>query len=898
MAPSEPGKIYLVDGTSNLYRAYFAIRAALTAQDGTPTNAVWGFTQMLRKLLDDVQPEYIAVAFDPAGPTFRHQMYDQYKAQRPKRPEDLRAQAPLVVKVCEVLGVRTVIAAGFEGDDVLATLAVRGREAGLDVVLVASDKDLLQMVGDGIRVMNPHKDNLLLDAAAVEKSWGVRPDQVTDVLALWGDASDNIPGVRGIGEKGAKQIIATFGDLETAISRAGEIQRKSYRENLAAEAEQARFSKELVTLRRDVPVELDMEKFRLRPPDRAAAYGLFRDLGFRSILDEYHPGDEEAPATTTRYRAILEIDELRAVASTLRKAGRFAVDTETTSLDPHRADLVGISFCCEEGMAWYLPLGHRYMGAPDQIPKSAALDVLRPLLEDPDIGKVGQNIKCDLLVLRRAGVELQGIEFDTMLASYLIDPAGRHGMDALALQHLGHKKIRYDEVAGKGKKQVTLDEVDVDRVRDYAAEDADVTWRLSGVLRPRLREAGQEALFRDMELPLVPVLAEMEQAGVGIDIDYLAQLGREHEKELRRLQGEIHAACGADFNINSPRQLADILFDKLGLASTRRTAKTRSRSTGQEALEALADEHAVPRLVLEYRGLSKLKSTYIDALILLVNPETGRVHTSFNQAVAATGRLSSSDPNLQNIPIRTEQGRRIRQAFIPEAGFRLLTADYSQVELRIVAHFSRDPTLLQAFSRGEDIHRATAARILGVEPGDVTPEMRNRAKAVNFGILYGMSAVRLARDQGMERKEAQQFIDDYFANFEGVKAMIDRIKEEATATGQVRTLFGRVRYLPDLASANPMVRQAAQRAAVNTPIQGTAADLIKMAMLAVHRRLRDGKCGAKMILQVHDELVLEVPEGEMDDVRRLIVECMEGVHPMDPPLEVDVASGDNWLEAK
>jgi len=895
MAARGRKRVFLIDGTSNIFRAYFAIRGGMTSEDGLPTNAIYGFTQILRKLLKDESPDYLAVAFDTAEPTFRHKKFKEYKAQRPAPPDDLIPQFEFAPKVCEALGVLALEAPGYEADDILATLAHKARADGFDVVVVASDKDLLQIVGDGILVMNPHKDNLLLDAEKVKEVFGVRPDQVTDVLALWGDASDNVPGVTGIGEKGAKKIIAEYGDLESAIARAEEIQRKSYRENLIAEADKARFSKELVTLDSAAPVEFTPEALRRREPDQTQAYALFKSLGFQSILSEFQP----APSgPTADYRAILDPDELRELAEKLRAAGRFAVDTETTSLDPLRGELVGMSFCFEPGRAWYLPLRHRTVGAPEQIPVEEAREILRPLLSDPAVGKVGQNIKFDLLVLERAGMELDGIDFDTMLASYVINPGARHNMDELALQHLGHHTIHYQDVAGKGAKQVTLDQVEIDRVRDYAAEDADVTWQLYEVLSERLKGSSQEPLYRDLELPLLRVLAGMERAGVKVDVEYLGGLSREYQSELSRLQARIHEAAGHPFNIQSPRQLAEVLFDELGLTSKKRTAKTRSRSTSVDALGALAGSHDLPRLVLDYRGLAKLKSTYVDALPTMVNPDTGRVHTSFNQTVAATGRLSSSDPNLQNIPIRTEQGRRIRRAFVPEAGHVLVTADYSQVELRILAHMSGDPVLLEAFRAGEDIHRATAARIQGIDPKAVTKEMRNRAKAINFGILYGMSASRLAREQGMERAEAEQFIRDYFHHFRRVKEFIEETKAAALAAGSVETLFGRVRYLPDLESPNPMIRQAADRAAVNTPIQGTAADLIKMAMLAVDRRLAEEGLRSRLILQVHDELVLEVPVDETEAARDLVIACMEGVHALDAPLVVDAGTGDNWLEAK
>jgi len=895
MADQKRPTIYLVDGTSNLFRAYFAIRGGMTSADGLPTNAIYGFTQILRRLLTDESPDFIAVAFDTKEPTFRHLKFDQYKAQRPEPPEDLVPQFAFAPKVCRALGIPALELPGFEADDILGTLATKAHAAGFDAMIVASDKDLMQIVGDGVRMMLPHKDDLVLDAAGVQEFFGVRPDQVVDVLALWGDASDNIPGVSGIGEKGAKQIIAAFGDLETAIARAGEISRRSYRDNLVAEADQARFSRELATIARDAPIAFDPDALRRQPPDRPAAYALFQQLGFQSLLAEYLPAAAEA---TAEYRAVLTEEDLAALAAGLARAGRFAVDTETTSIDPLRGDLVGISFAWEAGRAYYLPLGHRYLGAPAQIPLARAGEVLGPLLADPALAKVGQNIKYDVLSLGRAGFDVQGIAFDTMIASYLIDPDARHNMDDLALKHLSHRTIHYEDVAGKGAKQVTLDQVEVEKVCDYAAEDAEVTWRLYEVLDKKLAEAGQERLFHDLELPLLPVLTRMERAGVRIDADYLRAISREFQAELDRLEAEIHALAGSPFNIQSPAQLGEVLFDRLGLASTRKTQKTRSRSTSQDTLEDLAAEHELPRKVLDYRSISKLKSTYVDTLPALVHPETGRVHTSFNQTVAATGRLSSTDPNLQNIPVRTEQGRRIRRAFIPADGCLLLTADYSQVELRILAHLSGDPELLAAFQRGEDIHRATAARVFSVAADAVTSEMRGRAKAVNFGILYGMSASRLAREEGMARAEAQKFIDGYFGHFRRIQEYIERTTAEAERTGRVTTLFGRVRYLPDIKNANPMLRQAAARAAVNTTIQGTAADLIKKAMLEVDRRLRDERLATRMLLQVHDELVLEAPERELEAARRLVVECMEGVHPLAAPLVVDTGSGANWVDAK
>lgn len=883
--------IYLVDGTYNIFRAYHAT-PRLTNSKGLPTNAVYTFAQILRKLIVDEKPGFLGVAFDTEAPTFRHIEFEEYKAHRPAPPDDLIIQFPYARRVCEVLRVPVLEKDGFEADDVIATLAEKGKAKGYDVVIVTSDKDMFQLVDDRVKILNPAKGNILMDAAKIEEIFGVPPSQVVDVLALWGDSSDNIPGVPGIGEKGAKEIIRQHASLEEAYRRVDQIQRKAYREGLRQNFDLALKCRDLVTIRRDAPVELDLDALRYEAPDARAAYDLFSELEFTSLQQEFATREE---ASSSEYRPVLELEALDKVVAQARSDGVLSVDLETTSVDPMRAAIVGIALCSREGVAHYVPVSHHYLGAPRQIPLEVALEKLKPLLEDPQVPKVGQNVKYELILFRRHGISIAPVSFDSMVASYLIDPGRRqHNLDVLALDFLSHRTILYKEVAGTGKNEVTLDLVDVERVAQYAGEDADVALRLKLALEPKLREMELDELYQDLELPLIGVLAEMEMAGVKVDPLALKKMSAEFSVELERLEAEIYELAGCQFNINSPKQLGDILFEKLNLQSRRRTARTKARSTSVEVLEELAPHHPLPRRILDYRSLWKLKSTYIDALPLLINPDTGRVHTSYNQTVAATGRLSSSDPNLQNIPARTEQGRRIRAAFIPEKGHLFLAADYSQVELRIMAHMADVPELADAFRKGEDIHRRTAAEIFKVIPELVTPEMRNQAKTINFGVLYGMGSVSLAQQLGIPRKAAQEFIEHYFERFPRIKEYIDETIRQAERDGYVITLFNRRRYFPDIKSPDRLARQQALRAAVNTTIQGTAADLIKKAMLDLDRALKDGQYRSRMILQVHDELVLECPEDELERVRPVVVRCMEGVANLRAPLTVDLKTGGSW----
>ncbi len=883
--------LYLVDGTYNMFRAYHAT-PRMTTSKGVPTNAVLTFTNMMRKLLADERPEYACIVFDTEAPTFRHAEFEEYKANRPPTPEDLILQMPYARQACRVLSLPVIEKDGYEADDIIGTLAEKAKRAGHQVVIVTSDKDMFQLVDESVRILSPAKGNLLMDAAKVEEIFGVPPGQVRDVLALWGDASDNIPGVPGIGEKGAKEIIRQFSSLEEARKRADEIQRKAYREGLKNNYDLAVRCRDLVTIVRDAPIALDLQSLKVREPDADAAFALFSELEFSSLQQEFAPGRAES---TTHYRVILTMGELDEVLAAVRRDKILSIDLETTSVDPMRATIVGVAICSDPGTAAYVPVAHTYLGAPGQLRLEDVLEKLSPILEDPELPKVGQNFKYELVVLRRHGIAPEPLGFDSMVASYLIDPARRqHNLDALALDYLNHKTIKYKELAGTGKNEVTLDAVDVGRVAEYAGEDACIALRLKEVLEPKLHTMGLEELYQDLELPLVDVLAEMEMSGVKVDPDVLGKMSTEFAARMDGLEAEIYDLAGCRFNINSPTQLGDVLFGKLELVSRRRTAKTKARSTSVDVLEELSERHPLPGKILEYRSLSKLKSTYIDALPLLINQGTGRVHTSYNQTVAATGRLSSSDPNLQNIPARTELGRRIRSAFVPERGYLFLAADYSQVELRIMAHMADVPELIEAFRKGEDIHRRTAAEIFDVEPESVTGQMRGQAKTINFGVLYGMGSVSLAAQLGIPRNEAKAFIDSYFERFPRIREYIDETVGRAEKDGFVTTLFNRRRYFPDIISGDRMARQQALRAAVNTTIQGTAADLIKKAMLDLSAALKRDRLGSRIILQVHDELVLECPEKEIDKIRPIVTRCMEGAVQLSAPLTIDIKVGDSW----
>ncbi|MFQ5766588.1 MAG: DNA polymerase I, partial [Acidobacteriota bacterium] len=887
-------RLWLVDGTANIFRAYYALRGGFTTRDGTPTNAVYGFTSMLRKLLREEEPEYLGICFDRGEPTFRHEEYPAYKANRPEPPEDLIEQFPLVKEITEAYRIPALDLGGWEADDLLGTLAHRAVVAGLDVIIVASDKDLFQLVNDHVKILNPYKDHLLMDAAVVEEQFGVPPERVVDLLALMGDSSDNIPGVPGIGAKGARQLLAEFGSLDALLDRANEVKRRSYRESLLANREKAELSRRLATIRLDAPVRLDLETLKRAEPDEARLKDLFSRLEFSSFLKELQ---ETADTAGASYRLVTTLKDLKAVLRKARDRGRLSVDLETTGVDPMRAEILGVALCSSPGEAVYVPVRHE-VGAGGVLAREKLFSLLRPVLEDPALGKVGQNLKYEYVLFRRAGIRMQGIHFDSMIAAYLLNPSRSHKLDDLAAEYLDYRMIPYTDLAGKGAKQITLDQVDLKRVVEYAAEDADIALRLADLLGEKLTGCGLNDLFRSLEIPLLPILAEMEFMGVRLDVDHLARISDQMEDDLSRIEAQIHAEAGREFNINSPKQLGEVLFREMGIAPSRKTARSGTFSTSQPVLEELAVNHPICAKVLEWRSLAKLKGTYADALPALVHPETGRLHTSFNQTVASTGRLSSSNPNLQNIPVRTSIGREIRRAFIPAEGFVLLTADYSQVELRILAHLTEDPVLCEAFRHGEDIHARTAAEIFGVDRNLVTDEMRRRAKTINFGILYGMGPQRLAREQGINLRQAQAFIKSYFDRFKRVKAYIEETSAFAQKEGYVRTLLDRVRFFPELKAGNRMARQQALRAAVNTTIQGTAADLIKKAMIDIDRRLSAGRLRSRMLIQVHDELVLEVPRAEIDAVSGLVKEAMEAVHTLAVPLTVEIGWGPNWLEAK
>jgi DNA polymerase-1 len=852
---------------------------------------------MLRKLITDHRPAYIAASFDLPRATFRSQLAADYKANRAAMPGDLAEQIAWVHEACEALGVPVHTAEGFEADDVIGTLARRAASEGMNVAIVTGDKDFFQLVGDGIRVYNPRDEGAWFDSPAVKEKFGVTPAQVIDVLALMGDSIDNVAGVPGIGEKGARDLIAAFGSLDELLTRAGEVSQKKYREGLQTYAEQARQSRELVKLRTDVDVAFDLEAFRYRGADRARCYALFSKLGFRTLVTEFAP---TASSIEKDYVVVTDLEELRALAASLVRAGRFAIRVVADGTSCVRASLIGLVVSTAPRQARYVPLGHEGFAGGVSLDRASALDALRVVLEDPGIAKVGHDLKADLIVLGRHGVTLRGLQFDTMLASYLIDATrSSQDLEPTVLEQLGYKALTQEEICGKGAKALPFAQVPVDGLVDYAGERADLALQLAVHLEPMLAaDEGLNAVYRDLELPLVPILADVERAGIRVDARALSAQASLVDRELNARSAAIFSMAGEEFNINSPKQLAEILFEKLKLPVLKRTGATRTPSTAVEVLEELALAHELPRLILEWRALAKLKGTYIDALPQLINPETGRVHTSFNQAVAATGRLSSSDPNLQNIPIRTEVGREIRRAFIAEPGHRLISADYSQIELRVLAHMSGDETLIAAFARGEDIHDRTAAKVFGENSGLTPHELRRRAKIVNYALLYGKTAFTLAKDIGVTQQAAQEFIEAYFAGFPSVRGFIDRTLVEARQTGVVKTMFGRRRPVPELSSKNAMIRSAAERVAVNLPIQGSAADILKRAMIDVHSALTAAHPQAKMILTVHDELLFEAPADQTDAVADLVREKMAAAVPLKVPLDVDVGIGENWKEAK
>lgn len=915
--------VFLIDGSGFIFRAYFARADRLMARsDGTPTNAVYIFTRMLSKLIEDTDADHVAVIFDAARRTFRNDIYPDYKAQRPPPPEDLIPQFPLVREAARAFNVAVVEMEGYEADDLIATYARLAREKGARVTIVSSDKDLMQLVGDGITLYDA-VGNRTIGPDEVREKFGVGPERVVDVQALAGDASDNVPGIPGIGVKTAAQLIAEFGDLDTLLARADEIKQPKRREALTGKAELARISRQLVTLRADVPVPAPLSSFAVHEPDPEAVLEFLRAQEFRSLLSKWESrrgtaktepanGAAAPAAASPRYELVQDEAALAGWIAAARRAGSVAVDTETTSLDSMRADLIGVSLAVEPGRACYIPLGHKApaaQGALDfggdapaeseirQIPMDRALALLKPLLEDDSVLKIGQNIKYDMQVLANLGIAVAPID-DTMLISYVLDGSAHgHGMDELAKLHLDHTTVKYKDVTGTGKKQVTFDRVPLEAARDYAAEDAEVTLRLHGVLKPRLIAERMVTVYETMERPLVPVLERMERWGIKVDAAELKRLSDDFAGRLADLEDRIHQLAGHPFNVASPKQLGEVLFEEMSLAGGRK-GKTGAYSTDADVLEGLAAEgHDLPARVLDWRQLAKLKSTYTDTLIGQINPKTGRVHTSFAMAATSTGRLASTDPNLQNIPVRTEEGRKIRRAFIAEPGFKLLSADYSQIELRLLAHVAGIEALKEAFHQGLDIHAMTASQVFGMPIEGMDPMVRRKAKAINFGIIYGISAFGLARQLGIPRGEADAYIKAYFERYPGIRDYMERTKEEARTKGVVTTLFGRRCPTPGINDRNTSMRNFAERAAINAPIQGGAADIIKRAMVRLPAVLEAAKLSARMLLQVHDELVFEVPEAEAEETAAVVGRVMEGAAALDVPLVVDTGIARSWDEA-
>ncbi len=892
----------LVDGSSYLFRAYHAL-PPLTNSRGEPTGAMVGVVNMLRKLQNAYRPEHIAVVFDAKGPTFRNAMYPEYKATRPPMPDDLRMQIEPLHRIVEAMGLPLLVIPDVEADDVIGTLAVQAAKQGMPTLISTGDKDMAQLVDVHITLINTMSDTVMGPDGVAEK-FGVRPEQFIDYLALVGDTVDNVPGVPKCGPKTAAKWLGQYGDLDTLVARAGEVKGK-IGEYLRASLGQLTLSRQLVTIKLDVELERGPADLSIGEPDTETLREWFTRIESNRLLATLEGNSEDATANAPAaeveadYETILEETTLDVWLDRLKDSELFAFDTETTSLNYMQAELVGVSFAVEPGAAAYVPLTHDYPGAPEQLDRDWVLGRLKPLLENPVRKKLGQNLKYDMSVLARYGIELQGIAFDTMLESYVLDStATRHDMDSLAARYLEHKTIKFADIAGKGVKQLTFNQIPLEQAGPYAAEDAEVTLRLHQAIWPQLEpEARPAALFRDIEMPLVPVLSRIERTGVHIDAAMLAGQSKDLAQRLHALEQQAYESAGRTFNLGSPKQIGTIFFEELGLPVVSKTPKG-APSTAESVLEQLAEMgHELPRIILEHRGLAKLKSTYLDKLPLMIDPDTRRIHTSYHQAVAATGRLSSSDPNLQNIPVRSADGRHIRQAFIAEDGNRILAADYSQIELRIMAHLSGDTGLLQAFAAGLDIHRATAAEVFGSTSERVTDNQRRSAKAINFGLIYGMSAFGLAKQLGIERGDAQTYVDLYFQRYPGVKEFMERTREQAHQKGHVETLFGRRLYLPRINARNGQLRAAAERTAINAPMQGTAADIIKRAMIAVDDWLLSERPPVRMIMQVHDELVFEVAGDYAEEAKVRINGLMENAAELKVPLVVDGQTGDNWEEA-
>jgi len=899
--------LVLVDGSSYLYRAFHAL-PPLTTSTGLPTGAVKGVIAMMRRMLKDYPDSPVVVVFDAKGKTFRDELFEEYKSHRPPMPDELRQQIEPIHEIIRGMGLPLLIVDGVEADDVIGTLALECAAKKRPVVISTGDKDMAQLVGEYVTLINTMTDTRM-DRLGVIDKFGVPPELIIDYLALIGDKSDNIPGVPGVGEKTALAILQGIGNLESIYADLEKVRELDFRgakkmpEKLAEHREQADLSYMLATIKTDVSLELPVESLVNGEPDNDVLLEWFRKLELKSWTEELLANTEGSEAVVPEqieknYQIILTEEDLDRWVKKLEQAEFFAFDTETTSLDYMQAKIVGVSFAVLPHEAAYVPLAHDYLGAPEQLDRDSVLEKLKPLLENPAVSKLGQNLKYDMSVLANHGIELKGIRFDTMLESYVVNSTGsRHDMDTLALKYLGEKTIHFEDIAGKGAGQLTFNQIAIEDAGPYAAEDADITLRLHGALWPKLEEhQGLQQVFETIEVPLIPVLSRIERHGAIVSTELLHQQSLELGARLGELEREAYTLAGEEFNLASPKQLGQILFEKLNIPVLKKTAKG-APSTKEEVLQELALDYPLPKILLEHRSLSKLKSTYTDKLPTMVNSITGRIHTSYHQAVTATGRLSSSDPNLQNIPVRTAEGRRIRQAFLAPKGWKIVAADYSQIELRIMAHLSQDTGLKEAFSHGLDVHKATAAEVFGIPLDEVSTEQRRSAKAINFGLIYGMSAFGLGRQLHIGRNQAQEYIDLYFARYPGVKTYMDNTRSLAAESGYVETLYGRRLYLPEIKSSNGMRRQAAERTAINAPMQGTAADIIKQAMIDVDRWLTDTGFQARVMMQVHDELVLDVPETELDSVVEGLKKRMEGAADLDVPLVVDVGIGNNWDEA-
>lgn len=886
--------LYLIDGTAYIHRAYHAIRNLSTRQ-GFPTNAIFGFTQMLLKLMNDTTPQYAAMVFDSKGPTFRHHTYPEYKANRPPMAEDMAIQIEPIKEVTRAFSLPVLELPGYEADDIIGTIAKEAEKEGYSVVLVTGDKDFKQLLTPMISIWDPMKDIWLTYENQMQTP--IHPDQYIDFLALAGDSADNIPGVAGVGPKTAEQLIEKFQSLSELYQRIEEVPQPKLREKLLTHKENAFLSQKLATIHLQVPISVSIKDLHLSEPDSEKLVDLFKKYEFRQLSTSFSKNIPKDTSEKT-YECILSLDDLQKALEKIKEKRLVAIDTETTSLHPMEAKLVGLSFSVEPHIAYYIPCGHTEKTTPSQITIDDIRKFVGPVLADPTIAKIGQNIKYDLIVLHQHDIPVAGVSFDTMIASYLLNPGIRsHSLDQIASDYLNHTMISYQEITGTGKSQIGFEDVPLKEATPYACEDADITFQAQQMLAPKLVVEGLEGVFSEIEMPLVSVLEKMETTGIRLDTDHLEHLRKTMDHQLNEIEVDIYTEAGEEFNIKSSQQLGVILFEKMGLMPIKKTKKKTGYSTDMDVLEQLAQEHAFPKLILRHRTLAKLKSTYVDALLDLVLPHTGRVHTSFNQTITATGRLSSSDPNLQNIPIRTQEGREIRKAFIPENGWKLLSADYSQVELRLMAHFSQDPLLMKSFLEDEDIHTRTASEVFNIFPEMVTDDIRRQAKAINFGIIYGISPYGLSKQLGISQKMAKTYMDQYFARYKNVQKYMAATIEEARQEKKTRTLTGRIRPLPDINSPNATIRAFAERTAINTPLQGTAADLIKLAMIACDRALVEKGLHTRMLLTVHDELVFEVPPNEMDVVSDLVKTEMEHVWDLSVPLKVNIAIGNNWAEA-